>query len=276
MLVLERLRKLPNWMLLSLAMNVLLFMAVVFSLRSNQLSTSRRTSVIPQANASVTDGSAQTFTPQLGERQYLHYQQWVDLLYREAQANAAAPRLTVLLGDSISLWFPSGLLPGRRTWLNQAISGEHSDMMLQRLNALDNAQVESIFLMIGINDLIAGEPENQVAQNVEKAVRYLKRQHPDADIVVQSILPHGAEQATWEGRDRLLQLPNNRIQAVNTALAVMAREQDVMYLDLYPLFADGAGTLRPDLTTDGLHLNEQGYLVWRTAIALMLNTELDD
>jgi len=276
MLVLERLRKLPNWMLLSLAMNVLLFMAVMFSLRSNQLTTSRRTSVIPQANASVADGSDPSFVPQLGNRQYLHYQQWVELLYREAQANATAPRLTVLLGDSISLWFPSNLLPGRRTWLNQAISGEHSDMMLNRLNALDGAEVDSIFLMIGINDLIAGKPENQVAQNVERAVRYLKRQHPDTDIVVQSILPHGAEHSTWEGRDRLLQLPNNRIQAVNTALAVMAREQDVIYLDLYPLFADGAGALRPDLTTDGLHLNEQGYLVWRTAIALMLNTELND
>jgi lysophospholipase L1-like esterase len=275
MLVLERLRTLPNWMLLSLAMNVLLFMAVVFSLRSNQLTTTHGKSVIPQANASVNDGSASSFVPQLGNRQYLHYQQWVDLLYREAYANATAPHLTVLLGDSISLWFPSELLPGRRTWLNQAISGEHSDMMLGRLDALDNADVESIFLMIGINDLIAGKPENQVAENLEQAVRYLKLQHPDATIVVQSILPHGAERATWEGRDRLLLLPNDRIQAVNTALETMAREQDVAYLDLYPLFADGSGLLRPDLTTDGLHLNEQGYLVWRTAIALLINSEFD-
>jgi lysophospholipase L1-like esterase len=273
--VLERLRTVPNWMLLSLAMNGLLFMAVIFSLRTAHLTSAQRGSVIPQANASVSDEvEATEFLPQMGNRQYLHYQQWVDLLRQEAIAYQDAPRLTVLLGDSISLWFPQPLLPGQRTWINQAISGEQSDMLVQRLDALDKAQVESIFLMIGINDLIAGTPESQVADNIEQAIRYLKRQHPEADIVVQSILPHGDESATWEGRDRLLQVPNNRIQAVNTALADIAADQNVYYLDLYPLFADGEGALRPDLTTDGLHLNERGYLVWRTAIALMLNTEL--
>lgn len=263
-------------MLLSLAMNGLLFMTVIFSLRSSHLATSQRGSVIPQASASVSDDSSEAvLAPQMGNRQYLHYQQWVDLLRQEALANRNAPRLTVLLGDSISLWFPQNLLPGDRTWINQAISGEQSDMLLQRLDALDGAQVESIFLMVGVNDLIAGNPESQVSENIRKAVRYLKSQHPEADIVVQSILPHGSERATWEGRDRLLELPNDRIRAVNLALADIAAEQDVYYLDLYPLFVDGDGSLRPDLTTDGLHLNERGYLVWRTAIALLINSELD-
>lgn len=264
-------------MLLSLAMNGLLFMAVIFSLRTQPPDAAQGSSVFPQASASVAeDETATAFVPQMGNRQYLHYQQWVELLRQEAQANRDAHHLTVLLGDSISLWFPQELLPGNRTWINQAISGEQSDMLLQRLDALDNTQVESIFLMIGINDLIAGKPESQVAENIEAAVRYLKRQHPKADIVVQSILPHGAEAATWEGRDRLLLLPNDRIQAVNAALAAIAREQDVQYLNLYPLFADGNGNLRTDFTTDGLHLNERGYLVWRTAIALSMNNELDD
>lgn len=276
MTVLEQLRRVPNWMLLSLAMNGLLFMAVIFSLRSHQLQTAQSGSVLPLANASVAEGeTSKSFVPQMGNRQYLHYQQWVELLRQEARANQNAPNLTVLLGDSISLWFPHDLLPGRRTWINQAISGENADMLIKRLDALDGAQVESIFLMIGINDLIAGKPESQVADNIQSAVRYLKRQHPEADVVVQSILPHGAGRATWEGRDRLLLLPNNRIQAVNSALANIAQEQDVYYLDLYPLFADEDGALRPDLTTDGLHLNDSGYLVWRTAIALFINNELN-
>ena len=277
MKTLERFRTVPNWMMLSLAMNVLLFMAVIIGMRDRQPSTAPNTSVLPQASASVSDNSAAIdVAPPLGDRQYLQYQQWVELLRQEAKANESAPRLTVLLGDSISLWFPQDLLPGQRTWLNQAISGESSDMMLKRLDALDDAEIESIFLMIGINDLIAGEPEGQVTDHIRKAVRYLKRQHPDADIVVQSILPHGAANATWEGRERLLLLPNDRIQAVNAVLADIAQEQDVDYLDLSPLFANGEGALRPDLTSDGLHLNDRGYLVWRTAIALLLSTELDE
>jgi len=277
MTVLKRLLTFPSWMLLSLAMNGLLFLAVIFSFQSQTPDRSQSSSVLPHASASVAaKDPVAVFVPPLGDRQFLNYQQWVSLLRQEANAAQNAPRLTVLLGDSISLWFPRELLPGRRTWLNQAISGEHSDMMLQRLDALDEAQVESIFLMIGINDLIAAKPEDQVVRNIEEAVVYLQSRHPEADIVVQSILPHSAEQATWEGRDRLLQLPNERIQAVNSALADVARRHDAHYLDLYPLFANGRGALRPDLTTDGLHLNERGYLVWRTAIAMLLQTELEE
>ncbi|MEM9007141.1 MAG: GDSL-type esterase/lipase family protein, partial [Cyanobacteria bacterium P01_F01_bin.86] len=255
MSVLEWLRTLPSWMALSLAMNALLFLAVIFGLRDNQPTQAQDGSVLPQASASVAEGPPSAFVPQLGERQYLNYQQWVALLRQEAEAARNAPRLTVLLGDSISLWFPPRFLPGRRTWINQAISGENSGTLLQRLDALDPAQVETVFLMIGINDLIAGKAESEVVNNVEKSVLYLKKQHPNADIVVQSILPHAAENATWEGRDRLLLLPNDRIQAVNTAIATLTETHGVHYLDLYALFANGEGLLRPDLTTDGLHLN---------------------
>lgn len=280
MKVLERLEKVPYWVLLSLAMNCLLVIAVMVSFgrdRPDDNPAPKTTSVLPQANASISTGEkAEGLVTAVGDREYLNYQQWVALVRQEASALADAPRLTVLMGDSISLWFPQELLPGRRTWLNQGISGESSDMMLRRLNALDGTELETIFVMVGINDLIAQTPESEVVENIEKSVQYLKQQHPEADIVVQSILPHGAERATWEGRDRLLQLPNDRIQAVNTAIAKIAETEGVHYLDLYPLFADGEGALRPDLTTDGLHLSDQGYLVWRTAIALLFNTELKD
>ncbi|MEM1311497.1 MAG: GDSL-type esterase/lipase family protein [Cyanobacteria bacterium P01_D01_bin.71] len=278
MKVLDRLQNVPYWVLLSLAMNCLLSIAVLISWGNPRPKTTpTASSVLPQANAATeNDESLGSSVTSVGDRQYLNYQQWVALLRQEAQAYADAPRLTVLMGDSISLWFPQELLPGRRTWLNQGISGENSDMMLRRLDALDSAQVEAVFVMVGINDLIVGTPESDVADNIEKSVQYLKQQHPDADIVVQSILPHGGDRATWEGRDNLLKLPNDRIQAVNSAIAKMAAEEDVYYLDLYPLFADGEGALRPDLTTDGLHLNERGYLVWRTAIALLLDAELMD
>ncbi len=262
-------------MLLSLALNGLLFLAVLASLVDRSTSPTPPKTVLPQANASITTHrGASVFVPQLGDRQYLDYQQWVALLRQEAIAARGLPHLTVLLGDSISLWFPRNFLPGRRTWLNQGISGEHTDGLLARLSNLDDIPVETFFIMIGINDLIAGQSEDQVTQNVARMVTYLQDKHPDAQIVVQSILPHSGANATWEGRDRLLLLPNYRIQSVNQTLQTIAAEQDVYYLDLYPLFADGEGALRLDLTTDGLHLNSQGYLVWRTAIALLLNTEL--
>lgn len=212
---------------------------------------------------------------ELGPRHLLNYQQWVELLGREADvvARQQPKRLTILAGDSLSLWFPSEILPPERTWLNQGISGETSKGLLNRLALFDKTEPEVIFVMIGINDLIRGVTDETILANQTLIVRYLRRMHPDSKIVVQSILPHSAESVTWEGRDRLLAIPNRRIRELNERLKAITneeKEENVIFLDLYPLFADADGNLKAELSTDGLHLNPQGYFVWRNAL-LVLN-----
>jgi lysophospholipase L1-like esterase len=272
--LLRRLQEVPPWALLSLVINGLLFITVLVVLR--QLSHASD-AVLPQANAYASDRQVEAkpaFEQQLGERHTLEYQQWVALLQAEANAAAAisAPRQNVLLGDSITLWFPPEMLPGRKTWLNQAISGENSGGLLNRLYIFDNNEIEAFFIMVGINDMIWGSKDEDLAYNIRTTINYLQQQHPDAKIIVQSILPHGGEAASWEGREKLAAIPPNRIAAVNEKLQLIAAELGADYLNLYPLFANGEGFMRPDLTTDGLHLNENGYLVWRTAIALYNET----
>ena len=270
----RRLQEVPPWALLSLVMNGLLFITVLVVLR--QLSNASD-AVLPQANAYASDQQAEVepaFQNQLGERHALEYQQWVSLLQAEAQAAVTinAPRQNVLLGDSITLWFPPDMLPGRKTWLNQAISGENSGGLLNRLYVLDNNNIEAFFIMVGINDMLWGGKDDDLAYNVRSMINYLQERHPDAKIVVQSILPHGGENASWEGRDKFATIPPSRIAAVNEKLELVAAELGADYLDLYPLFANGEGYMRLDLTTDGLHLNKDGYMVWRTAIALYNET----
>ncbi|HEY9612561.1 GDSL-type esterase/lipase family protein, partial [Allocoleopsis sp.] len=80
---------------------------------------------------------------------------------------------------------------------------------------------------------------------------------------------HSARNATWEGRDRLLAIPNRRIRDLNERLRAIAKEENVTYLDLYPLFADADGNMKTELSSDGLHLNPQGYLVWRNALLVL-------
>lgn len=235
--------------------------------------------VLPQANAAYATHPLTAKNPNLpplGTRQQLDYQQWVTLLGQEIATMAAKnpDHLTLLLGDSLSLWFPAELLPGRRVWMNQGISGEKTYSLLTRLHLLDVADVDTIFLMIGINDLIWGQSDQQVLANYYDIMDYLVTHHPNTQIVVQSILPHGAETSTWESRHLLLELPNERIRAMNQSLKDIAEKYDAHYLELYPIFSNGEGNLRSDLTTDGLHLNREGYLVWRAAIALYSQLEL--
>jgi len=213
-----------------------------------------------------------------GKTLQLSYEDWVALLRTEAQVivEKRPNNLAILMGDSLSQWFPPEMLPKNLEWLNQGISGEGSMGLLRRLKVVDRTDPQWILVMIGINDLIRGESEETLVANQLEIVRSLKQSHPNSKIILQSILPHSDEQSTWERRDRLLAIPNPKIQKINQRLQIIAKEQKIYYLDLYPLFANSQGNLKLDLSTDGLHLNPLGYQVWSIALKVFLQIESGD
>ncbi len=271
--------RIPNWAALSLVMNGLLFTTVLAIAREQSTDSKGIYAAEQLTDSLVIDAAIADSIPELphpsGGRK-LSYAQWREVLAEDAKTMAIKhpAHLSVLLGDSLSLWFPGELMPGRRVWINQSISGEKTKGLLERLDLLKDNDVEAVFLMIGINDLIWGESDEEILTNYKEIVRRLKKEHPNTQLVVQSILPHGGEASSWESRDKLAALPSERIQKMNDSLRAIAADNQAYYLDLYPIFVTGDGTLRPDLTTDGLHLNRQGYLVWRSAIALYAQLEL--
>ncbi len=209
-------------------------------------------------------------------RVVLTYDEWLDVLKQEAMAvsSKSPERLTVLLGDSLSLWFPPEQLPGDRSWLNQGMSGETTAAMLKRLSFLDEIKPQTILVMAGINDLKSGVSEEDLLTNYRTMIQTLKQKHPDTEVVIQSILPHGGESTTAEARDRLLAVSNEQIAKLNQKLATLAKEEQALFLNLSPLFSGNEGMLRSDLTTDGLHLSSAGYLVWSTALQTFSQTQL--
>lgn len=268
--------KQPAWAFISLFTNCLLLFSLILVVGKQQGNNRFLGTMTAVSNQTSSKNQATTTLASMGKRHKLNYQQWVDILKQEAKVVAEKPpsNLFILAGDSLSLWFPPELLPGEKHWLNQGISGEKSQGLLKRLNLFDKTQPEVIFVMIGINDLIAGVSDREILDNQEKIVDYLQKTHPKTEIVVQSILPHGAQQSTWEGKDKLLNTPNSRIRKLNEQLLAITKKRDVKFLNLYPLFADSEGNLRLELSTDGLHLNSQGYIVWRTALQLYDQMEL--
>ena len=268
----------PTWAFFSLLSNVILLLAVILLIGKQQGVTAFLSTVVtPSPPPNSETQTQQVVTPQMGKRHKLDYQKWVNILKQEAEVIAEKkPRnLNILAGDSLSLWFPSELLPDNKTWLNQGISGEKTAGLLKRLNLFDKTAPETIFVMIGINDLVAGISDEKILKNQRQTMAYLRKKHPKAQIVIQSILPHQGSLATWEGKDKLLAIPNSRIRNLNQQLQTIAAKEDVKYLHLYPLFADKQGNLRSKLTTDGLHLNPNGYLVWSSALQLYSQIELE-
>ena len=185
------------------------------------------------------------------------YGQWRALMSREAAIAAKEPtqQLGVLLGDSLSLWFPSDRLPQSQTWLNQAISGDTTRGILRRLPDFAATRPRVIYLMAGINDLKQGATDNEILWNVRQIITQLRQTQPQAKVIVQSVLP-----------TRLVIASSDRISQLNRQLRALSTRNGAYFLDLSTQMADTNGNLRQDLTTDGLHLSAKGYATWQSIL----------
>lgn len=186
------------------------------------------------------------------------YLQWKQLLNQEAKALARGQgqnKLSILLGDSLSMWFPSRFLPNGQFWLNQGISGENTTQIRARLSDFANTQPDTIYVMAGINDLRQGAKDYTIINNIRSIIRDLKQNHPQAEIVLQSLIP-----------TRNHTISNERIRHLNQRLLFIAQDEKVNYLNLFALFLDNQGQMHANLTTDGIHLSSQGYQVWQGAM----------
>ncbi|MGQ4648792.1 GDSL-type esterase/lipase family protein [Lyngbya aestuarii] len=187
-----------------------------------------------------------------------NYGQWKHLLEEEARAisvGQGANKLAILVGDSLTMWFPSARLPHGQIWLNQAISGENTSQILQRLPAFSQTRPSTIYVMAGTNDLRQGVTDQIILNNLRQIVLRLRRKHPQSQIILQSILP-----------TRSPEIPNQRVHNLNQQIAIIAQQEGAGYLNLYTLFTDDQDQLRQDLTTDGIHLTPRGYQVWQRAL----------
>lgn len=300
--MLNRFMAFPRWVVWPVVGSAALLTAVFVTQRGSLTASSQVTvspldaSLAPYSVAQAFPVASPGSPTEVGTRYQLTYDQWVNLLAREAAvvAEKAPAQLYILAGDSLSLWFPADLLPEGVTWLNQGISGETSYGLLRRVKLFDQTKPRLIFVMIGINDLVRGFRYETVAANHREIIRHLKTAHPTAKIVVQSILPHGGDRAAqryltslkddpaadqnppplWV--KRLPMITNPSIQRLNQKLALIAREEKVEFLDLHGQFADDKGDLRDDLTTDGLHLSPAGYALWRSHLTSFLPAVLSE
>lgn len=210
-----------------------------------------------QPNTGLPENSLKSLMVSANKSQ-LTYEDWKNLLAMEAKAMAQAQgfnSLGILVGDSLSLWFPQQKLPSTRLWLNQGISGDTSHGIFKRLSAFSKTRPDVIYVMAGINDLRKGAKDETILNNYRRIIRNLRKTHPNTKILIQSILP-----------TRLPTISNNRIRIINHQLALIAQKEGAYYLNLYQWFTDFHGNLRPELTTDGLHLSREGYDVWQSAL----------
>jgi lysophospholipase L1-like esterase len=139
---------------------------------------------------------------------------------------------------------------------NRGIGGETTAGLLDRLDEVTESQPRKIFLLVGTNCLAADIPVAQVVRNYHKILERIHRESPQTQVFVVSVLPVNQQFANGPVHD------NATIRDLNNRLQDLARQSErVAFVDVFDALTDASGDLRKDFTTDGLHLNIDGYLV---------------
>lgn len=119
------------------------------------------------------------------------------------------------------------------------------------IEALKDKKYKKVYICYGINEL--GWPYTNIfADEYKKTIDAIKKIQPDAEVVVQSILPVTENKSK---ADKIFNMKN--IKKFNKAIKKMAEEIGAAYVDLSPAVADKKGFLPKDVTPDGVHMDRE-------------------
>ncbi|MBL8577149.1 MAG: hypothetical protein JNK47_07980 [Mesorhizobium sp.] len=137
---------------------------------------------------------------------------------------------------------------------NRGIGNDHTIGLAQRLGALGDLSQSTVILTIGVNDVLAlrSQPSDIIARYQAIVGELMSRSKA---VVLQSTIPVTAPADTRA---------NVSFAEMNVAMQASCRD-NCSYLDLAALRAED-GSLRSDMTIDGIHLNGAGYLAWAKAL----------
>lgn len=152
---------------------------------------------------------------------------------------------------------------GKRGVVNRGIIGDDVPGICERLHQILPFHPRTIVLMAGVNDISHGLTSAEIATSIATTVDRIRRESPTTRLILQSLLPINES----FGRYKLLTGRTDTVPALNARLRQIAAERKIEYVDLFPLFtAEGSNSMRPELSTDGLHVNEDGYKIWATEL----------
>jgi lysophospholipase L1-like esterase len=191
-----------------------------------------------------------------------HYYQRLQQFQAEAPI---APDDIVFLGNSLiengswSQYFP------RHKIVNRGIGGDQALGIYDRLYQILPGCPQKIFLQTGANDVSHHLPVDTIVGRVAQVIDAILRESPTTQLYLQGSLPIDESFNRYPnlaGKTAIFLLLDQR-------LALLAASRNIPFIPLFRLFTpqEGGDTLRKDLTTDGLHLNQRGYDIWAKAIA---------
>ncbi|NDV93997.1 hypothetical protein D0T84_03575 [Dysgonomonas sp. 521] len=178
------------------------------------------------------------------------------------KANPLKKGQIIFLGNSLTQggkW--DAYFPNQKP-ANRGIAGDNTLGMLYRLNEIINAQPAKLFLLAGINDISLNRTNEKIMTGIRSIIYQLKSGSPGTKIYVQSLLPINNDRNIYK---RMLN-KEKQIDELNKELQKLCAQEGITFINIHPAFLGGERLLDAKYTTDGLHLNNNGYTVWADQI----------
>ncbi|WP_242156273.1 GDSL-type esterase/lipase family protein [Aestuariivivens sediminis] len=145
---------------------------------------------------------------------------------------------------------------------NRGIAGDTTDGVLARLNELIYYTPSKVFMLIGINDAFRDDMTAQaIYDNIIKIVHRIHNESPDTQIFLQTVLPTTTEHLKM------------KIQKINALLMGTELTEPYNLIGLHDYFATENDLMDMAFSTDGVHLNENGYRNWVNVITNLVDKE---
>ena len=164
----------------------------------------------------------------------------------------------LFLGNSITEGGNWKKLLKDSTAINRGISGDITYGVLYRIDDVVKRKPSKVFLLIGINDIAKGIPDEIIMENIFSIVRQIKAGSPKTSIIVQSILPTNNAFPDFPDHKN----KDDHVVTINAQLQRYGDRLGYSYVDLYSKFLDDESRLDAKYSTEGLHLNLAGYQQW--------------
>jgi lysophospholipase L1-like esterase len=176
--------------------------------------------------------------------------------YREADSTLRQGKARVVfLGDSITdywgkrggQWFTSP------DWLNRGIGGQTTSQLLLRTRQDAIAlHPRALIIQGGSNDMRLGFSPEAIRDNIASIADIARANH--IRVLVAAMTPVCDCVRPLTGERTVA-----RIRHLNDLLKELCKQHHYEYLDYYTPLANEEGRMRQEFTTDGVHLNDQGY-----------------
>lgn len=173
---------------------------------------------------------------------------------------AISPKDIVMLGNSLTEggkdW---GVRLKKKHVRNRGIIGDEAMGVYDRLHQILPGHPAKLFLLIGINDVSHDLTADSVVTLITLLIDRIQRESPDTKLYLQSLLPINESVCKY----KTMIDKTDIVPEINRKLETLATSRKIPFINLFPLFAEkGTNILRKELTTDGLHLTEEGYQIW--------------